>query len=95
MIQILAKVAIEDLPRFLGVFATRGARLRAKHGSHGSSVFSVDGDPALVYVLFDWESREAFEAFRADPEVKASMAASGTMGPPEFTFLAEIASFPG
>lgn len=94
MIQILAKVKIEDLPRFLGVFATRGARLRAQHGSHGSRVFSVEEDPATVYVLFDWESKAAFEAFRADPEVKASMAASGTMGPPEFTFLNATAGFP-
>ena len=54
----------------------------------------MDADPSTVYVLFDWESREAFEAFRADPEVRASMAASGTLGPPEFTFLAASAHFP-
>jgi heme-degrading monooxygenase HmoA len=94
MIQILAKVKIEELPRFLGVFATRGAQLRARHGSRGSRVFTVDDDPSTVYVLFDWESRAAFDAFRADPEVKASTGASGTVGPPEFTFLAATASFP-
>jgi len=94
MIQILARVNIEDLQKFIAMFATRGAALRAKHGSHGSRLFTVDGDPSQVYILFDWESQAAFEAFRADPDVKASMAASGTRAPPEFTFLANAASFP-
>jgi len=94
MIQILARVSIEDLQKFIGMFATRGARLRAKHGCHGSRVMTVDGNPALVYILFDWTSQADFEAFRADPEVKASMAASGTLAPPEFTFLADAARFP-
>ncbi len=94
MIQILAKVKIEDLQKFLGMFATRGARLRARHGCHGSRVLTVDGDPSQVYILFDWTSQADFEAFRADPDVKASMAASGTLAPPEFIFLADAARFP-
>jgi len=94
MIKILAKVRIEDLQKFIGMFATRGARLRAKHGCRGSRIMTVDGDSAQVYILFDWSSQADFEAFRADPDVKASMAASGTLAPPEFTFLADAARFP-
>jgi heme-degrading monooxygenase HmoA len=46
-------------------------------------------------VLFDWESREDFEAFLADSEARAAMQESGTQGPPAFTFLEHIASFQG
>jgi heme-degrading monooxygenase HmoA len=45
-------------------------------------------------VLFEWESGEAFEAFRNDPSVKETMRASGTVGPPEFTVLRKVEGFP-
>jgi len=47
-----------------------------------------------VVVLFDWESRDAFQAFLSDPKVKETMKSSGTMAPPEFTYLEKVANFP-
>ncbi len=32
MIQVLVKVRVEDFPHFIGVFSTRAALLRKKHG---------------------------------------------------------------
>ena len=95
MIHILAKVSIEELPRFIGIFSTHGARVRRQHGSRGSEVFTVPGESDRVVVLFEWESREAFEGFLRDPATQAMMSSSGTLGRPEFTFLEKLAELPG
>ncbi len=46
-----------------------------------------------MVVLFEWESKEAFEGFSNDPRIKETMQSSGTL-PPEFTFLEKIGEFP-
>ena len=90
MVHILAKVAIEDLPKFMGVFSTRGAEMRRKHGSHRAQIFKVEEESNQMVVLFEWESREAFEGFLEDPTVRETMQSSGTQGRPEFTFLEKV-----
>ncbi len=95
MIHILANVAIEELTKFIGVFATAGAAARRRHGSVSSQVFRVAGEEGRMLVLFAWESREAFEGFLADPTVRATMQSSGTIGRPEFTFLEKVVEIPG
>jgi quinol monooxygenase YgiN len=95
MIQIMANVTIEELPRFLGVFGTAGADARRRHGCQRSQIFAVDGEPNRVTVIFDWASREAFDGFLADTTVRATMQSSGTVGRPEFTFIRRIADLPG
>ena len=45
-------------------------------------------------VLIDWESRAAFEAFRADPAVRETMKSGGALTPPVFTVLERLGSFP-
>jgi hypothetical protein len=50
----------------------------------------VAGEEGRVVVLFEWESEEAF---RNDPSVKETMGSSGTVGPPEFTFLEKVGEF--
>ena len=95
MITILGRVKIQDLPTFIGIFATRGAAMRQQHGSLEAQLFTVCDTPDAVVVMFDWSSREDFEQFRRDPAVMETMKSSGTIGPPEFTFLEHVASFPG
>ena len=68
--------------------------MRGKHGSQKSQVFGVSDDPGRVTILFDWESREAFEGFLNDPAVKETMKSSGTIPSPKFTFLSRIAELP-
>jgi len=48
-----------------------------------------------VVVLFDRESKEAFQAFLHDPQVRETMKASGATPAPEFTYLDQVAKFPG
>jgi heme-degrading monooxygenase HmoA len=94
MVHILGEVAIENLEQFVGAFSTRGAKTREKHGNHRTQLFKVAEEEGKVIVLFDWESREAFEGFSNDPRVRETMSSSGTVGPPEFTFLEKVADFP-
>jgi heme-degrading monooxygenase HmoA len=94
MIHVLGEVSIGSLSQFLAVFSTRGAQARGKHGCTGSQVFAVQGDEHRVVVLLEWPSKAEFEAFLGDPEVKASMQASGTSGPPKFTILERVGQFP-
>lgn len=94
MVQILVRARYEELQRFIGGFATRGAAMRRKHGSRHATMLKNSAEDEVI-LLFDWDSREAFEAFLEDPEVKATMQSSGTLGRPEFTYLEKIAEFPG
>ncbi|MCJ7996238.1 NIPSNAP family protein [Rhizobium cremeum] len=92
MYTTLADVRIEDLARFVAVFATAGAEIRSKHGSRAASIFAAE--PGRVLVLIDWPSEAAFAAFRADPAVPDTMASGGTLAPPVFTALGRVAEFP-
>jgi len=95
MIQILGRASIGELSQFMGVFATRGARMRRQYGCSSASVYKVAGEGNEVVLLFAWESRERFEEFLADPQVKETMKSGGTQAPPAFTFLEEVGNFPG
>jgi quinol monooxygenase YgiN len=94
MQHILAQIRIGDYDQFMAVFTTRGKEARQRHGCTRAQVF-LTGEPNQVTVLFSWNSRAAFEGFLSDPAVKETMKASGTAGPPSFTFLEEAAVLPG
>ncbi|MBA3040561.1 MAG: hypothetical protein KJ670_03160 [Alphaproteobacteria bacterium] len=93
MYTTLAEVRIEDLGRFISIFATAGAKMRARHGSLGASVLATT-EFGRVFVLIDWPSEAAFVAFRADPEVPGTMASGGALAPPVFTALERVATLP-
>jgi quinol monooxygenase YgiN len=94
MISVWATVHIEDVQRFIGVFSADGARARRRHGSRRSQIFTGPGDEQQVRVLFEWDSRDSFEAFLADADVRATMQSSGTVGRPDVLFLDALADLP-
>lgn len=94
MYTTLAELRIRDLPGFLAIFATGGARLRRRHGSTGAQVFSYPGAEDRAFVLIDWPDEAAFAAFRADPEVPAMMQSGGLTAPPEFRTVTRVAALP-
>ena len=53
---ILATTKVEDVDRFLSIFATKGAEKRGQHGSKGSTVFRDPVEEDRVWVLFDWDT---------------------------------------
>lgn len=87
MFTTLATVRIADAQRFLEVFSTHGLAKRRAHGSRGAQAFTLPGEPGTAMVLIDWADRASFDAFRADPEVPATMRSGGALEPPQFTVL--------
>lgn len=94
MFTTLASVQIADVRRFLDVFASAGLQARQSHGSRGAHAFRVADDEGRAMVLIDWESRAAFESFRADPAVRETMKSGGALTPPAFTVLERLGSYP-
>jgi quinol monooxygenase YgiN len=89
----LASVRISDRQRFLDVFSTRGMAKRRRHGSRGAETFVTAEAPDSAHVLIDWADRDAFESFRADPEVRATMQSGGALEPPAFVVLERTGRF--
>lgn len=94
MTHILAQARILDYDQFIAVFTTKGKEARQRHGCTRAQIFTTPVANQLI-ILFDWESEAAFTGFLADPAVKETMKASGTDGPPTFTFLNQVADLPG
>jgi quinol monooxygenase YgiN len=90
MINIMGQARYEDFDHFWSIFNERGAPLRKRHGSLGAHVYRHADDPNAVTILFEWESRERFEEFRADPEVLATIQSTNPVSPPAFTFLEPV-----
>ena len=78
---ILATTTVEDVDRFLEVFATKGADKRALHGSKGATVFRDPTEENCVWVLFEWDE-QGWAAFVSDPEVPPILKAAGHIGKP-------------
>ena len=79
---ILATTTVENVERFLEVFATSGADKRALHGSKGSTVFRDPTEENRVWALFEWDE-QGWAAFVSDPEVPAIMKEAGHRGKPQ------------
>jgi quinol monooxygenase YgiN len=90
---ILVRVRFDDWDQFWSQFTSAGAKMRRSHGSRGVQAFRDAEDAGAAVLLFDWD-RAAFDAFRADPQVQATMRAGGALGPPEATFLEPVGELP-
>jgi hypothetical protein len=85
-VMILATTKIEDLDRFLDVFATLGAEKRALHGSKGSTVFRDPSEEDRVWALFDWDEA-GWASFVSDPDVPPILKEAGHVGTPQAALL--------
>jgi quinol monooxygenase YgiN len=79
---ILATTTVENVDRFLEVFATKGADKRAHHGCKGSTVFRDPTEQDQVWVLFDWDE-QGWANFVSDPEVPPILQEAGHKGKPQ------------
>jgi quinol monooxygenase YgiN len=79
---ILATTQVEDVDRFLEVFATKGADKRAEHGCNGSTVFRDPTEENRVWALFDWDA-DGWAAFVSDPDVPPILKEAGHVGKPQ------------
>jgi quinol monooxygenase YgiN len=78
---MLATTTVENVDRFLEVFAGKGADKRAHHGCKGSTVFRDPTQQNQVWVLFDWDE-QGWGNFVADPEVPPILKEAGHVGKP-------------
>lgn len=79
---ILATTKVENVDRFLDVFATLGAEKRSLHGCKGSTVFGDPSEANRVWALFDWDEA-GWAAFVSDPSVPPILEQAGHLGKPE------------
>ena len=84
---ILATTKVEDVDRFLEVFASKGAVKRAEHGSKGSTVFRDPSEENRVWALFDWDE-QGWLSFVSDPAVPPILKEAGHVGKPQAAVLA-------
>ena len=84
---ILATTKVEDVDRFLEVFASKGAVKRAEHGSKGSTVFRDPSEADRVWALFDWDE-QGWLSFVSDPAVPPILKEAGHVGKPQAAVLA-------
>jgi len=69
-----------------------GEQLRAKHGCSGHTVHRGDDDANDLTVQLHFPSREAANAFFADPELAENMKRAGVETRPAVTFVREAES---
>jgi hypothetical protein len=79
---LLATTQVEDVDRFMEVFASSGAAKRKAHGSNGSVVFRDPSESDRVWVIFDWDA-DGWKSFVSDPETPSILAAAGHRGKPQ------------
>jgi hypothetical protein len=82
----LATTTVEDVNRWLEIFATTSAEKRNQHGSKGSTVFRDPNQEDRVWVLFDWDA-EGWQNFVSDPEVGAILQEAGHKSRPQMADL--------
>ncbi len=91
---VLAEVPIGDLDQFLAVFSTEGLVKRQEHGCLGTRVFEPVAGTGRVVVLLEFADEDAFDGFRTDPTAPPIMRRGGAQGPPTFTVLRAVATYP-
>ena len=63
---------------------------RKAAGELSYSVGTLHNEPNTAYVINEWNSIEAVQAFLSNPDLKAAMGAAGVLEPPHTIILSEI-----
>jgi hypothetical protein len=84
---MLLTTTVEDVDRFLDVYATKGAEKRHEHGAKSSIIFRDPNQEDRVWGLFDWDD-EGWQAFVSDPEVPPILQEAGHKDIPQVAELA-------
>ena len=79
---LLATTRVEDVDRWIEIFATKSAEKRKHYGSKGSTVFRDPNEQDRVWAIFDWDA-EGWQSFASDPEVQAILQEAGHKGRPQ------------
>ena len=83
---MLTTTRVEDVDRWLEVFANTSAATRKQHGSKGATSFRDPTASDRVWVLFDWDEKGR-QSFVSDPEVAPILKAAGHRRKPRAALL--------
>ena len=86
MIWLLVRHRVADYGTWKPVFDSHHDTIAAAGGQLGYLMRDA-ADPNLVSVGIAWESLERAQAFISSPDLKAKMAESGVVGPPDIYVL--------
>lgn len=91
MTYVLVRFTVEDLAKWKPVFE-EAAALRKSFGSMGARAFSKAGSPNEIFTLAQYEDREKASQLFQSQEFRDATKRAGVIGPPEVTFLDEVAN---
>ncbi len=86
IVKIMVHHQVEDFAKWKSNFAAK-AEMRSAAGEISSEFGTLHDDPKTVYVLSEWTSLEAFQAYAADPKTETAMQAAGVIGKPAILIL--------
>lgn len=84
--KVLVHHQVADFAAWKSDFAA-GASKRSAAGEITSEFGTLHDDPKIVYVLSEWISLEAFQAYATDPKTEEAMQAAGVTGKPTVLIL--------
>jgi heme-degrading monooxygenase HmoA len=85
---LIVQHKVRDYDTWKPVFDEHGD-VRRRHGATGHVLYRSIDDPNDITIVNHFPSREAAEAFAADPSLKEAMDRGGVIGEPRVTFAKE------
>jgi len=86
IVKVVVHHEVKDFAQWKTAFNEGLPELNAA-GGRNCEIGTLKGDPNTAYVISEWPSVEAFQAFFSDPELKASMGEAGVVGKPTVLIL--------
>jgi quinol monooxygenase YgiN len=85
---LLMQHTVRDYDDWKPVF-DGGEQVRTRHGCTGYEIYRDDDEANDVTVMLDFPSREAGEAFLADPDLHQRMDEAGVLSKPRTTWVTQ------
>ena len=86
---VLIRHKVKDYKTWKPVFDEHG-KMRKSSGSKGGKVFRNYDDPAEVFILLQWDTRENARKFMKSDDVREAMHHAGVLGQPAISYLDEV-----
>ena len=90
MATMIVKHRVANFEKWKAVFDSMD-KVRKDHGWTGSTVHRDATDPNIVVVVNRVKSLDGAKQYGGSPELREAMAHGGVQGPPEITFLDDVA----
>ena len=89
MIKTLMYHKVEDFAIWKKAF-DEFSGMRKSSGERSFSVGTIHNEPNTAYVVNEWDSMEAHQAFLENPELADAMKAAGVLEPPNTIIFNEL-----